>query len=66
MEKMFASCSALEYLDLSNFNISNVTSMEEVFNDCLKLKKIDRINKFKIIKCQIRELCLAFSTNYIN
>ena len=46
---MFLNCSSLEYLDLSNFNTSNVTNMEDIFNGCYKLKKINGINKFNIV-----------------
>ena len=34
------------YLDLSNFNTSNITDMAGMFNKCHKLKKIVGINKF--------------------
>ena len=37
---MFSQCNELEYLDLSNWNTSNVTNMEIMFNECYKLKKI--------------------------
>ena len=46
----FAGCSSLEYLDLSNFDTSNVTTMEFMFNGCSNLKEIKGINKFKKIK----------------
>ena len=47
---MFLNCTSLEYLDLSNFNTSNVTNMEDMFNGCYKLKKINGINKFNTEK----------------
>ena len=45
MQSMFEECNELEYLDLSNFDTSNVTKMNHMFNKCHKLKKIKRINK---------------------
>ena len=36
----------LEYLELSNFDTSNVTDMIGIFNECHKLKEIKGINKF--------------------
>jgi len=33
---MFQACNELEYLDLSNFDTSNVKSMENTFNQCHK------------------------------
>ena len=46
MNKLFNECTSLEYLDLSNFNTSNVTNMEDMFNGCYKLENIIGINKF--------------------
>ena len=50
MEGMFQSCRELEYLDLSNFDSSNVTKMGFMFNKCSKLKEIKGINKIKTNK----------------
>jgi len=53
MSSMFCSCKELEYLDLSNFDTSNVTDMSYMFDQCLKLKLIIGINNFntnKVIK----------------
>ena len=47
---MFNTCSELEYLDLSNFNTSNVTNMEFMFNECYKLKEIKGLNNFNTSK----------------
>ena len=44
MNAMFQECDKLEYLDLSNFNTSNVSDMGWMFNLCHKLKKIKGIN----------------------
>ena len=46
MKEMFQSCSELEYLDLSNFNISNVIDKESIFSGCNKLKQIKGGEKF--------------------
>ena len=46
MKAMFQSCKKLEYLDLSNFNTSNVKDMSRMFNRCNKIKQIKGINDF--------------------
>ena len=43
---MFQECNELEYLDLSNFNTSNITDMTCMFNLCNKLREIKGINNF--------------------
>ena len=50
MKAMFQDCNELEYLDLSNFDTSNVTDMEAMFNECHKLKEIKGINNFNTSK----------------
>ena len=50
MKYLFYRCESLEYLDLSNFETSNVENMECMFSDCSKLKEIKVINNFKINK----------------
>ena len=50
MKVMFQECKELEYLDLSNFDTSNVTKMNHMFNECHKLKEIKGINKFNTNK----------------
>ena len=47
---MFQGCSELEYLDLSNFNTSNVIDMTCIFNGCKKLLVINGIDNFNTIK----------------
>jgi surface protein len=37
---MFQHCNKLETLDLSSFNVSNVTNMKEMFKDMNNLKTI--------------------------
>ena len=44
---MFNGCNELEYLDLSNFDISNVKDLGCMFNHCHKSKEIKGINKLK-------------------
>ena len=55
MSSMFEECEELEYLDLSNFNTSNVTNMEFMFKRCYKLKEIKGINNFDISKVENKE-----------
>ena len=43
---MFKACYELKYLDLSNFNTSEVINMGGMFHECNKLKEIKGINKF--------------------
>ena len=49
MKAIFQGCSELLYLDLSNFNTSNVTDMDRMFAECHKLKEIKGINNFNTI-----------------
>ena len=46
MEGMFQLCTILKYVDLSNFNTSNVSNMEYMFNKCKKLKEIKGMTNF--------------------
>ena len=46
MRTMFQKCYEIEYLDLTNFNTSNVSKMNHMFCECHKLKEIKGINKF--------------------
>ena len=50
MSMMFQGCDKLEYLNLSNFDTSNVTDMKAMFAVCKNLKKIQGINKFNTSK----------------
>ena len=47
---MFCNCEEIEYLDLFNFDTSNVTDMSFLFNECFKLKEIKGLNKFNTTK----------------
>ena len=38
MNSMFAGCSSLQTLNLSNFNTSSVRDISYMFNDCTSLK----------------------------
>ena len=44
MKCMFKSCENLKSIDLSNFDTSNVTDMEEMFTLCKNLENIDLSN----------------------
>ena len=48
MKAMFCKCKELEYLDISNFNTSNVTDVSGMFSGCNKLKEINGINNFSL------------------
>ena len=49
MSTMFQGCNELEYLNLSNFNTSNVLDMGWMFNKCFKLKEIKGIENLLLI-----------------
>ena len=53
MSYMFQEFDNIEYLDLSNFDTSNVINMEYIYNKYFKLIEINRINKFKTNKYTI-------------
>jgi len=59
MEGMFLYCKELEYLDLSDFDTSNATSMKNMFSKCYKLKEIKGINKF--ITKKVNDLSSMFN-----
>ena len=44
MKAMFNECNELEYLDLSNFNTSNVIDMDYMVSNCYKLKNLNLEN----------------------
>ena len=46
LEKFFEKCNNIIFLDLSNFDTSNVTNMASMFAKCYKLKEIKGLNKF--------------------
>ena len=48
MKSMFQKCNELEYLDLSNFDSSNVIDISYMFMGCKKLKEIKGSNNFKL------------------
>ena len=52
---MFQLCTELEYLDLSNFNTTNVTNMSYMFNQCDKMKYLN-LNNFNIINCKTNQM----------
>ena len=62
MQAMFQLCKELEYLDLSNFDTSNVNDMEGMFNKCNKLKEIKGINQFNTVK--VKNMRVMFHNCY--
>ena len=46
IEGMFCDCSEIEFLDLSNFDTSNIVNMASLFEGYSKLKEIKGINGF--------------------
>ena len=58
MSYMFSGCNSLEYLDLTNFDTSNVEYMEGMFCGCLQLKEIKGINNFNT--SQIKNMSYMF------
>ena len=46
VKEMFYNCNQIEYLDLSNFNTSNVTNMSYMISFCLNLKEVKGLDKF--------------------
>ena len=44
MRTMFQKCKEIEYLDLSNFDTSNVTDMGWMFWGCNNLKSLNLLN----------------------
>ena len=44
MNEMFYGCPSLNYLNLSNFNTSQVIGMEEMFYGCSSLNYLDLSN----------------------
>ena len=48
MDAMFQECNELKYLDLSNFDTSNVINMGFMFNNCNKLKEINKFITNKV------------------
>ena len=46
MKGFFEECTNIISLDLSNFDTSNIITMEDMFSKCHKLKEIKGINKF--------------------
>ncbi len=50
---MFSGCTSLTYLNLSNFNIDNVTNITGMFSGCNSLKKGNVITENKKILKEI-------------
>ena len=45
MNSIFKSCSALEELNISNFNTQNATNISSMFEECTSLKRLN-LNHF--------------------
>ena len=61
---MFYRCKELEFLDLTNFNTSNVIDMGSMFKGCIKLKEIKGINNFNTSKVtSMGNICFNFVSN---
>ena len=60
---MFKGCKTLQYLDLSNFNITNISNMERMFAQCHKLKEIKGINNLIRLKWLIKMEFLMYVMN---
>jgi surface protein len=46
-DSLFASCSSLTSLDLSDFDTSNITNMKKMFSGCSSLTELD-LNSFDV------------------
>ena len=77
MEGMFQFCEEIVYLNLCNFDISNVNNISYMFCGCIKLKEIKGLNKFNTTnvdnmeamfqRCENLEyLDLSFDTSNVN
>ena len=71
MVEMFQGCKELEYLDLSNFNTTNVNNMSGMFRNCYKLKEIKGLDNFNT--SNVKTMNLMFQSckelvycNYLN
>ena len=69
MTAMFQDCFELEYLDLSNFKISNDEEIGWMFNHCYNLKEIQGINNFDdviMIKNKEKIFNGCYNLKYLN
>ena len=57
MGRMFLQCKSLEEIDLSKFNTSSVTTMNDMFSGCSNLKKLD-IDSFDTF--QVKNMTFIF------
>jgi len=61
MTRMFYGCNQLKYIDLSNFDTSNVEDMNGMFDNCTSLEFLD-ISNFKVSKVN----CMESMFNEVN
>ena len=67
MREIFYKCSSLISLDLSSFNIPNVTDMSYMFSSCNLLNSLDLSNfKSNNVKDMRSMFCDCFSLTYLN
>ena len=59
---MIESSSSLRILDLSNFNVSQVTDMGDMFCRCSSLTSLNLLN-FYSPKCQYMEVCFLHANH---
>ena len=62
---MFEGCSALQTLDLSNFNTQNVTDMSWMFSGCKALTTIYASEKFVTTACDYDNYMFKDCTNIV-
>ena len=76
MQRMFSGCTSLRYVDLSSFNTSKVTNMEETFYNCKLLEAIFVGNQWSTAKvgsssnmftgCTNLKGAVAYNSSYTN
>lgn len=68
---MFYACNALQSIDCSNWNTSNVTDMSWTFNGCRQLKSIGNLSKWDVsnvvdMKLMFKECCSLDNIGNLN
>ena len=63
---MFAQCSSLENLDITGWNMTNVTNMTSMFANCSKIKNLLLSEGFGRMKDEVDTLDLSSLTNWTN
>ena len=52
MSEFFSGCTSLQYIDISNFDTSNVTDMDNMFQDCVNLIEVKNFENMNISKVE--------------